>query len=271
MRRTMVKLSLLGIIGVAVFSIGSAHATALVADWTFSNGSNLGADSSGNGYNLTAAGTGGGPTFDAAAMGGQGAAVFNGSDWFVDSSAFPSMLPTGDSSYTIMAWIQLGTSTQGSYGVVGWGSYSVGDQSNAFRTNNPSGMDNYWYSNDDLATQGAGTDNIYDGGWHLVAATFDGTTRTVYVDPQLGNGYSMSDNPGTNNSIGENFAVGQTDHTENFVGDISNLQIYNGALSESQILVAADLGTPEPGSLVLCLGGLSLLGVALRRQKLHSR
>lgn len=233
----------------------------LIAQWTFSNGSNLGQDSSGNGNDLT--GTGGaGPQFDASGRGGLGAAIFNGSDWFVDLSGFPSGLPTGDSPYTLMAWIQLGTTNPGAYGIIGWGNYGTGSQVNAFRTAGPAGLDNYWWGNDNVALQGAGTDNIYDGNWHLVAATWDGTTRTVYVDPQLGNGYSNSDTPGSDNSQSLNFTVGQTNGGESFIGELSNVAVYNTALTESQI---ASSETPEPTTLLLVLPALALLRLAFRR------
>ena len=244
----------------------------LVGYWTFSNGSNLGQDSSGNGNNLTGTGDGANtPGFDPTGNSGQGAAIFDGTDWLVDTTGFPTGIPTGNADYTILAWIQLSTPFTGGYGIIGWGAYSNdgGSDTNAFRTDFNGGIDNYWWGND--ITADSCCESVFDGAWHLVAATWDSETgtRTVYVDPQLSNGYSNSDNPGSNNADALNFTVGQTCPTcgeENFVGEISDLAVFDSALTQNQIV---EFGTaPEPGTFLL---GLAALALAFARHKLRSR
>lgn len=257
------------VLGALAFSLIAlpVHAQNPVAYWTF-NGSTY--DSSGNGNNLTGVGNGNNvPTFEQNGPFGQGAAVFNGSDWFVDQSGFPTV-PTGNSDYTILAWIELGTTIPGAYGVIGWGGYGIDGPSdtNAFRTDTQGGMDNYWWGNDnDLATPPG--DNLYDGQWHLVATTWDSETdtRTVYVDPQLSIGYSYSDSPGSDFAESRNFTVGQTCSTcgtqENFNGEISDLAVFNSALTQQEIVQFA---SPEPGSLLLLVPALGL-GAWWRRRR----
>jgi hypothetical protein len=251
----------------AVFSLTLAAIAACplnagpIGLWTFSNGANLGADSSGNGYDLTLTGPGT-AGFDASARGGQGAVILNGSEYF-SASTFPALVPTGNSPYTVAAWINP-NSTHAAYGIVGWGQYFAGDETNALRTyeGSPGGIDNYWWGNDSINID----DNIYDGNWHFVVATYDGTTRTIYIDPASG-GPAVSDTPGAPDVQATDFTIGRTCFScndtgfgqgETFVGELSDVSIYATALTSDQV-DQLQLGTPEPSTLTLLLPALFLL------------
>lgn len=247
----------------ALFLAPLCHAQSPVAYWTFSNQANLGADSSGNNYNLTAEdGTVG---FDKNALGGLGAAVFSGSDYFDLNGNFPGMLPTGNSSYTITAWIDPGAITAGSYGIIGWGLYESNDQVNAFRTDANGGIQNYSWA-DDAIDDPPGF-NVYDGNWHFVAVTYDATTgnRFIYIDPTSGPAPFQSNPANPLNVQSTDFTVGRTclvcTNDELFQGEIGQLQVFNSALTAAQIDA---LAAPEPGTAMLAIPVIGLMWLRRR-------
>lgn len=244
-------------IAVAVLFAGQLQASP-VGLWTFSNSGNLGADTSGNGYNLTLEGSG--TTYSATAFNGQGAVHFNGSGYFAASS-FPSLLPTGNSSYTIAAWIDPST-LAAEYGILGWGDYGTNNAVNALRTADAgqdgyNGIDNYAWFNDLTDTD----NNVFDNQWLFVVATYNGTTRTLYIDPATG-GPSTSDTPGTLDVGATDFNIGQALSGQTFTGYMADVSIYNTALTDSQIIALQDEewgSVPEPGTLILFAAPLALL------------
>jgi hypothetical protein len=134
-------------------------------------------------------------------------------------------VPTGNSNYTIEAWIK--PTAMGNYGIIGWGSYGTNNTVNALRLN-ATGFHNYWWNNDLIVTTGS-----LVGAWHHVAATFDGTTRKLYVDGvMLG-----SDNPGSSHAVPDasNLAIGRTNNSEYFPGSIDEVRVWNRALCLSEI------------------------------------
>ena len=79
--------------------------------------------------------------------------------------------------------------------------------------------------------------NQFDGNWHQVAATYDGTTRKIYFDGTL----TGSDTPTANShAVPANtaFAIGETNviqYAEYFVGQMDSIGIYSVALSTTQL------------------------------------
>ncbi len=134
-------------------------------------------------------------------------------------------VPTGNSNYTIEAWIK--PTAMGNYGIIGWGSYGTDNMVNALRLN-ATGLHNYWWNHDLVVTTGS-----LVGAWHHVAATFDGTTRKLYVDGVL----LGSDNPGSSHAVPDasNLAIGRTNNTEYFPGSIDEVRVWNRALCASEI------------------------------------
>jgi hypothetical protein len=134
-------------------------------------------------------------------------------------------VPTGNSNYTIEAWIK--PTAMGVYGIIGWGSYGTNNTVNALRLT-PTGVHNYWWGNDLSVTTGS-----LVGAWHHVAATFDGTTRKIYVDGIL----LGSDNPGNLHAVpnASSLAIGVTNSNEYFPGSIDEVRVWNRALCLSEI------------------------------------
>lgn len=149
---------------------------------------------------------------------------FDGVDDYV--SVTNSNYPAGNTHYTLEAWIY--PRTMGVKGIIGWGTYGNTDEVIALRLDNSS-IVNYWWG-DDLS----GNTGDISGGWHHVAVTFDGTTRTMYLDGVvLGN-----DNPtGTLNVTDlTDITIGRTWTGEYFDGQIDEVRVWNEARTANQIM-----------------------------------
>jgi hypothetical protein len=149
---------------------------------------------------------------------------FDGSNDYVSLPA-STPVPTGNSNYTIEAWIK--PTAMGDYGIIGWGSYGTVNTVNALRLT-ATGVHNYWWGNDLTVTTGS-----LVGAWHHVAATFDGTTRKIYVDGVL----LGSDIPVGTHAVPDasNLAIGVTNFAEYFPGSIDEVRVWDRALCQSEI------------------------------------
>ncbi|QKG54986.1 LamG-like jellyroll fold domain-containing protein [Hymenobacter sp. BRD67] len=167
------------------------------------------------------------------------ALAFNGTNNYV-SLPYLTPVPLGNSAYTLEAWIK--PTSMGVYGIIGWGNYGITNQATALRLDPANGgsVRNYWWANDLMVTTG----NLADGKWHHVAATFDGTTRTIYVDGVL----KGSDTPsGHNVPNAANLRIGSTSVAtannpptglgtgEYFPGSLDEVRIYNVGLTQAQV------------------------------------
>ena len=153
----------------------------------------------------------------------KGFLTFNGSNQYV-SFTTPTNIPIGNSNYTISVWFN--ANSIGDKGLVGWGNYLTPNQVNAFRLTS-SGLSNYWWANDL-----SGTTTITTGLWYNAVATFDGTTRSIWVNGTLIN----SDTPtGHNVPNANNLTIGVTNTSEYFDGSIGEVQIFNRGLSSDEI------------------------------------
>jgi hypothetical protein len=149
---------------------------------------------------------------------------FNGSNQYVSVTGTTN-IPIGNSNYTIGVWFN--ADTLGSKGLVGWGNYGTSNEANAFRLTS-NGLVNYWWLNDLTVTT-----TITPGNWYYAVATFDGTTRSIYVNGSL----VGSDTPtGHNVTTSGNLTVGVTNSTEYFDGDIGDVQIFDRAITSTEIL-----------------------------------
>jgi alpha-tubulin suppressor-like RCC1 family protein/uncharacterized protein YjdB len=201
----------------------------LVARWSFDSANTLGTNAAGTG-NLTETG---GPTWSSAGKVG-GAVSLNGSGAHLYlASGSITGLPVGNSSYSVSAWIK--PSEFGARGIVGWGNYWNSRQTNAFRLDGAGGLFNYWWDVDLYASPRPNEISV-DGPWAHVAATYDGTTRQIWVNGVLA---SSDTNRGAANvscvASGCNFAVGKTVDNEWFAGLLDEVIIHNRALTASEI------------------------------------
>jgi Concanavalin A-like lectin/glucanases superfamily len=241
----------------AVTSAVPARA-ALVGYYAFENSGDLGQDSSGLGNNLLSFGTGVSYASSGNGAGSSGLSLTGSGGLSTASGDAPSLFPVGNADYTLS--VDFKTTVVGSLGLIGWGTYSTLNATNALRTS-ATGIRNYWW-NDDLDATGTVADNA----WHNVLASFDGTTRRIYLDGAL----AASDTPGgVNHSTAANFAVGRTNVAEYFKGTLDNVAVFDTALTPTQVQQAlpAVRRVPEPMTLTLLGTGVMLLGWQNRRRR----
>jgi hypothetical protein len=169
---------------------------------------------------------------------------FDGSNDYIAVNGNLTAL-AGDASYTIEAWVKPDASV-GISGIAGYGNYGTYDEVNAFRFQGPTTLVNYWWYHDLVVN----TPNLADGNYHHVAATYDGTTRRIYVDGNL----MGSDTPGSPNNITNtsNVTVASTNGGENFPGNMGEVRIWSTGRTQDDIIanMYTNFTGTEPGLLV---------------------
>ena len=132
----------------------------------------------------------------------RGSVFFDGVNDYIDlssDSALAASIPGGDEAYTIEMWVLFGrggseVDSGGSDSLIAYGSNSTRSYNGIDWTG--TAIRNVWYG-DDLSY----TVNLTDGAWHHIAATYDQTTRRLFVDGVLGASDTPSDHSvGTTNN-----------------------------------------------------------------------
>ena len=169
-----------------------------------------------------------------------GGLELNGTDSWLDGGSSLTGIALGNANYTLSAWIKVGRSdcSTAQDGIIGWGTYWANNRVNALRLRGE-GFRHYWWANDLDAVESS----VCNGAWHHVAATFDGTTRTLYYD-----GASLvTDTPGSSHDVtAQNFGIGKTYNDEYFDGILDEVAIWDQALSTSEIQRLASGGAIQP-------------------------
>lgn len=133
--------------------------------------------------------------------------------------------PVGNSNYTIESWVK--TSDNSYNTVMFWGNTNT-NAANAVRLEPGGKIRNYWWNNDLVVD----APTVNDGNWHHIAASFDGTTRNIYMDGiMLG-----SDNPsGHNISAGTTCFLGGGGYQDPFKGSLDEVRVFTMALTQAEI------------------------------------
>ncbi len=167
---------------------------------------------------------------------------FDGSNDYI-SVPVNTNIPVANSNYTIEAWIKPTVSNNG--GIAGWGAWGVNNRVNAFRMAGSTTLLSYWWGNDFAVT----VPDLVDGRWHHVATTFDGTTRSIYLDGVLMGSAAAS---GHNVTSAANLAIGVTNNvTEFFQGGLDEVRIWNISRTQSQLQADMNCDVPQQVGLVL--------------------
>jgi hypothetical protein len=189
---------------------------------SYSGSGNTWYDLTRNGNNLTLTNS---PTFNAS-----GYFTTNSTGYFTGVGS--SSIPSGSNSYTMSCIAQL--PTWANYrGIMSIGGYGSNNGSNAIRTGDtadPGYFYNYWWFNDLYVTNNNG--NTASSRWFNISATYDGTTRKIYVNSIL----VGSDTPTAPNVSSTTIQLAKTWNTEYLNGLISLAKIYNRALTATEIL-----------------------------------
>ncbi|PBQ34389.1 hypothetical protein CNR22_22290 [Sphingobacteriaceae bacterium] len=166
---------------------------------------------------------------------------FDGIDDYI-SVPLNANIPVGNSPYTIEAKIK--PNFFAAEGIIGWGNYGTTNQVNALRLGPSGAVYNYWYANDLMIT----APTLTNGSWHHLAATFDGTVRSIYVDGIL---YGQDFPAGHAVPNNANMQIGYTCGFcggEPFNGNIDEVRVWNIARSQCEIQTYQDCEIPAGAS-----------------------
>jgi len=148
-----------------------------------------------------------------------------------DYISVPSGASTGNSSRSIFAWVK--STSSGTRCILSTGTAA---NSQAFNLvtygSNRIGVMGYNY--DYYPSTGSVSTNIFDGAWHYVGVTYDGTTLKTFVDAVQDNSTTM----GSYSTTGSSAFIGKSNHAgaeAYWNGDIGAVQFYNRTLSLSEI------------------------------------
>ena len=197
------------------------------AYYTFNTNGNLGWDSSGKTNTLIT--STGSPQYSSAGKFG-GALYLNGSSTMT-VSGFPKGVPTNNAPYSIACWVKPDTGCPLNAGIVGWGVNQSGKGNFLRLDSNLNDVDNYWWNYDLVGAMPGG--NFFDGSFHLVVTTWDGTNRAIYID---GSVVVTSTESSTNLNVSPTgFKVGSCPSAGTFKGWMDNLIIANRAFSDAEV------------------------------------
>lgn len=199
-------------------------------------------DYSPSGRNLTWVGT---PGSDAAPGGGAGTEyALNGTQY---ATGADNGLPTGASPWTVAVWLKTSVAlSNGTVQVVAtWGAGGGNGKALTFCQSNFSGSGAQYKANAfSLSPQGSfqtGNAAINDGNWHRVAAVYDGTRVSFYVDGVLDRSDS-SGNTALNVLLGATLYFGFDGGSPKWNGSIGDMVVWARALSAPEI--ASDYSDP---------------------------
>lgn len=180
-------------------------------------------DSSGNAYHGTA-------TALTATTGQNG--VANSAYTFSLASSSRIALPdaaaiVGNNPYTISAWFK--SSSAGMNGIIGWGTWGTSSTVTALRLASPPvGLSHYWWDNDQVVSFA----DVANNQWHHVVASSDGAYQRLYAD---GNLIGTRTPSATHNASATSVAIGRTNASEYFNGQLDDVRVYNRAINQTEI------------------------------------
>jgi hypothetical protein len=153
--------------------------------------------------------------------------------WF--SGAGTATLPTGNSAYTLLAWVRV-TGSWNRKGIVSLGGYGVANASNVLRTGSGSigHLAHYWWASDLNANNNSAS--LATNKWFMVAATYNQTTRRIWANTtNVASDSQSSRNGGQAIQIAKTYDGDAGNPTEYLANDIALAMIYNRALSSTEI------------------------------------
>jgi hypothetical protein len=213
-------------------------------------------DLSGSGYDLTLTN---GPIWNS-----KGYFDNDGDSYFIGNGG--SKIPTGNDPYTMVVIARQVGSWGNADGFISIGGFYSTNQSNALRTlsNTVGTFHHYWWGNDlSLSNNNAG---LALGKWFMVAASFDGTTRRIWV-----NGVSRASAGASGHNVtSTTIQVSKTVASEYQVGDIAEASIYDRALSSDEMLQLYHKGNPITNGLILSLDADNLISYEPNSTSIYS-
>ncbi len=171
------------------------------------------------------------------ATGAVGAGAYDFSSLRLDVAAQPH-LDLSDGEFTQMAWVNL----TGNGGAIFGGAGDIDNPELAYPSLRVRDNGTVVVGFGDGTTAYAATINVpttilTPNSWHFVAATFDGTTYTIYVDGQaVGSTTALSgQKPGANTTFQIGYGAYDSKKLRSFDGLLDEVALYRQALSPAQI------------------------------------
>jgi hypothetical protein len=176
-----------------------------------------------------------GPTFNPSNV---GSILFDGSNDYCGLTL--SSNQTNFDYISICSWVNVSLSGQGYVISAQFNGTSVPYHLNIGGNNSPTALDGIAFlisgGSSNWRNSGINTNIRGDGKWHYVVGTFDGTTLSYYLDASL----NASSLEGLGLTLPKSNTIPKigsyTNDSGFFSGYISNIQIYNRALSSQEIL-----------------------------------
>ena len=244
--RRMTKRPLtLAALALAAAAVGAGTASAaprtLGAYWHFDeNGGPTAADSSANANTAT---LGGGASWTAGRFGS--ALAFDGLNDEVRAAPSASLRP---SAVTVEGWIRASGSPGAYRHIVAQGASACTNASYGLYSGANGGLAFYIASGNDRfsVSPDAGT-GVWDGNWHHVAGTFDGTTVRLFVDgAEVGTGTPASVGIDYSSTSSLDLLLGQyggpCSTTHAYAGMLDEPRIWDRALGADEIAASAAMG-----------------------------
>ena len=152
-----------------------------------------------------------------------GCLLFNGTNQYVKVSSFTNF-PTGTGARTICGWAMSSSTAAGLRVIAGFGSAVTGEA--MYIGMNGTSLVGGGF-NSDLTVA-----NFWDGNWHFIVLTYDGTTANLYAD-----GILMASSAASWNLVQSACNIGaQVNATDYWKGTVDDVRIYNRALSSTEVL-----------------------------------
>ena len=175
---------------------------------------------------------------------------FNGADRDYLRAAGADFQPA---QITVMAWVKA-SSSPGSYKaiVAKGGNNDCGVASYALYTGANGGAAFYIATNRTTTVSSASVApaQIWNGQWHALVGTYDGSAVRLYLDGALVGSATASNGAAIDYAVDESaLSVGDFEPCSgfSFTGDIDEVRVYNGALSDAQVAqVSSSTATTPP-------------------------
>ncbi|HPS09587.1 MAG TPA: autotransporter-associated beta strand repeat-containing protein [Kiritimatiellia bacterium] len=250
------------------------YAESLVARYSFEAASAPGKDSGAYGYDLAASSS----TVKVVANGKRGGALdlsagYGYLAW--TNSVFPEMMPTGNQAVTLSLWFNPVTGADAEGTLLTWGAMNAG-QCHLLRLMVNAGRLGVRYTNAQLGLETTAVDGLALGlgaageGWHHLAAVYNpaavGVNRRLYLD-----GVLVAQDGQKNLTVTPSlFSIGYRESATDkwFQGMIDEVEIYNRAFSQAEVLTVLRGGTdilPAGSALAVAAGAAVDLDGAAQR------
>ncbi len=247
--RFLAALTLLGALGLA--PAARADIPELAGAWHLDSNGATSPDTSGHNLTANRVGT---PVAVSPARFGNGLRFPTEGD-YLDAGSHSGLQPA---HVSVLAWVRSaatpatvkGIVSQGASGSCSFSSYSIYTGGSA-----PADVGTRFYvhtAGGTVRTTAVNNASVWNGQWHLLSGTYDGTTSKIYIDGSLaGSGTGPAGPIAYGLGLNNDFIIGgaldpSCVESTNFTGDMDEVRVYNRALSQDEIayLARADHTSP---------------------------